>query len=69
MRAWRGWKRIGRWGSFLGFTAPALLLILFFIILPALQTIALSFTDRQGAFVGLRNFVQVLSDPDMPMSI
>jgi len=64
MSAWRWWRQIGRWGNFLGFTAPALLLILFLIILPALQTIVLSFTDRQGNFVGLQNFAQVLSDPD-----
>jgi len=64
MRGWRGWRRVGRWGGFLGFTAPALLLILFLIVLPALQTIALSFTDARGNWVGFRNFAQVLSDPD-----
>ncbi len=64
MLAWRWWRRLGRWGSFLGFTAPALFLIFFLIILPALQTIVLSFTDKQGAFVSLRNFVEILSDPD-----
>lgn len=64
MYGWPWRRQVGRWGGFLGFTAPALLLILFLIILPALQTIALSFTDAQGNFVGLQNFAQILSDPD-----
>ncbi len=50
--------------SFVSFIAPALLLIFFFIILPVGQTFALSFTDREGNFVGLQNFIQILSDPD-----
>ncbi len=64
MRARRWWRRIGRWVGFWGFTAPAWLLIFFLIILPALQTVVLSFTDQQGTFVGLRNFAHILSDPD-----
>ncbi len=64
MSAWRKWRHIGRWGSFVAFIAPALLLIFFFIILPVGQTFALSFTDREGNFVGLQNFIQILSDPD-----
>lgn len=58
----RWWMQ--RWGVFLAFTGPALLLIAGLIIRPAVETIALSFTDKRGAFVGLRNFAEVLSDPE-----
>jgi len=58
------WERIRRWGAFLAFIAPALALISLLIVLPAMQTVALSFTDKRGAFVGLRNFIEVLSDSD-----
>ncbi len=50
--------------AFIMFTGPALVLIVLFIILPAVQTIVLSFTDDTGAFVGLRYFREVLANPD-----
>lgn len=46
------------------FVAPALFFIILFLIYPAVRTLVLSFADRQGeGFVGLNNFVGLLTDP------
>lgn len=52
------------WADPLLLAAPALFLILALIVYPALQTVALSFLSKDGAFVGLKNFADVLSDPE-----
>jgi len=52
------------------FTAPALMLLLVFLIIPFLMAIGLAFTDQRlvpnpnlpTQFVGLRNFVRLISD-------
>lgn len=49
------------------FVAPALLLSIAIVLLPALLTFVVSFTDWDGAtapvFIGLKNFREVFSDP------
>ena len=60
-----GFRRMmRRWITPLLFIAPALLLIVFFIILPAVQTVWLSFFTKEGTFAGLQNFAQVLKDSE-----
>jgi multiple sugar transport system permease protein len=43
------------------FILPALILILVFVIFPVLQTVYMSFLSPSGEFVGLDNYVDVLS--------
>ncbi|HEY8426040.1 MAG TPA: sugar ABC transporter permease [Limnochordales bacterium] len=57
-------RRGGAWAW--GFTAPALLLIGFYLAYPTLATIYLSLLDRQSQrFVGLRNYVDLFSSNAM----
>lgn len=57
-------RRGGAWAW--GFTAPALLLIGFYLAYPSLATIYLSLFDRQSEhFVGLRNYVELFSSEAM----
>ena len=57
-------RRGGAWAW--GFTAPALLLIGFYLAYPTLATIYLSFLDRQSqGWVGLRNYVEIFSSSAM----
>ncbi len=51
------------WLTALTFLLPALLLIAFFILWPALETLRLSFYSENG-FVGLANFREILTDRD-----
>src|SRR5438093_6856196 len=57
-----------RWGTTLLFLAPAVLLLLVFLIYPALYAILLSFNrGRNGVFeqwVGLDNYARLFADPD-----
>jgi alpha-glucoside transport system permease protein len=57
-----------RWGATLLFLAPAVLLLLVFLIYPALYTVLLSFNrGRNGIFeqwVGLDNYTRLFSDQD-----
>ena len=57
-----------RWATTLLFLAPAVLLLLVFLIYPALYTILLSFNrGRNGIFeqwVGLDNYTRLFADPD-----
>ncbi len=57
-----------RWGSTPWlFLAPALLVIICFIVGPFVSTVQLAFTDslllRAGKFVGIDNFVRLFGDP------
>lgn len=55
-------KRIPRWVVATAFAGPALLLIAFGLVRPALITIWNSFFDRRGdEFVGVDNYVQALT--------
>lgn len=57
-------RRAGRAALFLG---PALLIILGFVFVPAIQALITSFTDASGfgspSWVGLQNYVDALSSP------
>lgn len=55
-------SRWREWGAALVFLVPGLVLLWFFVIWPALQTLSLSFQDKTG-FVGLENFRKLFSDP------
>lgn len=49
---------------------PALILMAFFLLYPALDTIYLSFFDTKGTqFVGLQNFIYFFSTPDTLISL
>lgn len=52
--------RTRQWSEVLLFVFPALFLIGLLVVLPAVWTLSLSFFDKEGAFVGLQNFDQVL---------
>ncbi|MCW4385234.1 sugar ABC transporter permease [Salinibacterium sp. SYSU T00001] len=47
------------------FVAPALLLLLIGLVYPAVQTIYLAFTDRQGEWVGIDNFVWMFTQQEI----
>jgi multiple sugar transport system permease protein len=47
------------------FLLPAIILTLFLVIYPILQTLYLSFLAPSGEFVGLTNYNEVLSDPNI----
>jgi alpha-glucoside transport system permease protein len=57
-----------RWGATILFLAPAGLLLLVFLIYPAIYTVLLSFNrGRNGVFeqwIGLDNYTRLFSDPD-----
>jgi alpha-glucoside transport system permease protein len=57
-----------RWGTALLFLAPAALLLLVFLVYPAIYTVLLSFNrGRNGVFeqwIGLDNYTRLFSDPD-----
>ncbi|BAQ31899.1 carbohydrate ABC transporter permease [Bifidobacterium scardovii] len=59
----------GRGLAGLLFVAPALTVSLVFVIIPFANTVRLSFTDATfsdpGSFVGLDNYVRMLSDPSV----
>ncbi len=47
------------------FFAPALILIVFFVVFPVLQTVYISFFSPSGEFVGLSNYSDVLSQKEI----
>lgn len=47
----------------IAFLAPALVLLIFLVIFPVLQTVLLSFLSPSGAFAGLDNYADVVTDP------
>ena len=48
------------------FVGPAIVILLFYIVFPAIRTIFLSFMNRTSTeFVGLRNYASVFTDPEM----
>jgi alpha-glucoside transport system permease protein len=57
-----------RWGTAILFLAPAGLLLLVFLVYPAIYTVLLSFNrGRNGVFeqwIGLDNYTRLFSDPD-----
>jgi alpha-glucoside transport system permease protein len=58
-------KRVPGWLVALGFVGPAMLMLLFGLIYPAVRTTYQSFFDRTGeSFVGLDNFVTLFTRPE-----
>lgn len=47
----------------IGFLAPAAILLIVGMIWPALQTTLLAFTDRDGLFNGIDNFIWMFTEP------
>jgi multiple sugar transport system permease protein len=56
--------QIKRWLEAMFFVSPALVLIGFLVVMPAIQTLLLSFLDEEGRFVWLRNFSHILLSKD-----
>jgi len=59
-------RRVGKAYAFLG---PALLVIVAFVFLPAIQALVTSFTDASGfgepAWIGVQNYVDALTSPSV----
>ena len=59
---------VERWlwsqAKFLSFFLPAAILLLVLVIYPIAATLALSFLDPAGGFVGLQNYRSVIGSPD-----
>ena len=47
------------------FVLPALILLMTFVVIPAVRTLSLSVLNEDGEFVGLQNFQDVLSGKDI----
>jgi len=47
------------------FIFPALILLLIFVIIPAVKTLSLAFLNAEGQFIGLQNFQEVLLSNDI----
>lgn len=57
--------RIKHWFEAFVFVSPALVLIGFLVVMPAVRTLALSVLNEEGQFVGLQNFSEVLLSRDI----
>jgi len=60
-----GRKKITARKNFPLFFSPAIILILFLVVYPILQTLFLSFLSSSGEFVGLSNYSEILSRKDI----
>jgi multiple sugar transport system permease protein len=60
-----GMKEIATRKNFPLFFSPAIILILFFVVYPILQTLYLSILSSSGEFVGLSNYSEILSRKDI----
>jgi len=58
-------NKIRPWLDVLFFISPTLILLAIFVIIPAVKTLSLSFLNKEGQFVGLQNFSEVLLSKDM----
>jgi multiple sugar transport system permease protein len=58
-------KMLNDWLEILIFVFPALILLTVFVVVPAISTLSLSFTNADGQFVGLHNFSDVLLSNDI----
>lgn len=58
--------RLPRWVPLLGFLAPAILLMTFGLVYPALRTVQQSFMDRTGeSYVGFDNYVTAFTNSEI----
>ncbi|MEJ2447188.1 MAG: pseudouridine synthase [Anaerolineales bacterium] len=53
-------NRLGKLLEVVIFIFPALILLLIFVIIPAVETLSLAFLNAEGDFVGLQNFSEKL---------
>ncbi len=63
-----------KWGTILLFTMPAVVMYIFFVLIPIVQAVRYSLYEWNGLgpledFVGLRNFARILHDPVFRMAI
>jgi alpha-glucoside transport system permease protein len=59
-------RNVPNWVAALVFVGPAILLLVFGLVRPAIITIYQSFFDRNGEnFIGFDNFTQLVSTPDL----
>lgn len=58
-------NKLGRSFEVIVFIFPALLLLMIFVVIPAVKTLSLAFLDVEGQFVGLLNFKEVLLSKDI----
>jgi multiple sugar transport system permease protein len=58
-------KQFNKWLEVLVFIAPALILLIVFVIVPAVKTLSLAFMNAEGEWVGLANFADVLISKDI----
>ena len=58
-------NKLGRLFEGIVFIFPALLLLMIFVVIPAVKTLSLAFLDAEGQFVGLLNFKEVLLAKDI----
>lgn len=54
-------KRRRRWNQGYFFIFPALLVLGVMVLYPLIDTVVLSVTDENGSYVGLKNFIQMLT--------
>ena len=57
--------KLSRLFEVLVFIFPALILLMIFVVIPAVKTLSLAFLDAEGQFVGLLNFKEVLLSKDI----
>jgi multiple sugar transport system permease protein len=58
-------NKLGRFVEVFVFIFPALILLMIFVVIPAVKTLSLAFLDAEGQFVGLLNFKEVLLSKDI----
>ena len=58
-------NKFNKWLEVVIFIFPALILLLIFVIIPAVKTLSLAFLNAEGQFVGLQNFSDVLLSNDI----
>ncbi len=58
-------NKLAHWFEVIIFTFPAIILLVIFVIIPAVQTLSLSFMNEEGEFVGFENFSEVLLSSDI----
>lgn len=61
-------KRVPRWAVTTGFVGPAVLMLIFGLVYPALRTIYTSFFNRNGTeYIGFANYIQAFSQNEFQL--
>ncbi len=58
-------NKLRKWQEVFVFIFPALILLVIFVIIPAVKTLSLAFLNPEGQFIGLQNFSEVLLSKDI----